>query len=179
MVEFAEDRPEPATAEGGKKISPVFAAVRSRGMINASMDALAKAFEDLNKEKNLGTRWEFYNPNITGGQDLVQFREGEGYIVVTWEMMPNQAETKVDRKGFVRRGDLVLMAAPRHIIQEQLRQDAAVANADIKAPEAAFKSSLDSRQVRRPSDGETDQAKGTGQIKVKHEEIAPPRQSDA
>jgi hypothetical protein len=172
-IEFAE----PATDASGKKLAPIFAAVRSRGMINASMDALAKNFEDHYREQNLGTRWEFYNPNITGGTDLVMFREGMGYKIVTWDMMPNQTET-TQKGGMVKRGDLILLCAPWEIIREEMRQDAANAQADVKAPEAAYKDSLENRKVKR-SDNETDQAVGVGQIKVRQEEVAPPRTTDA
>jgi hypothetical protein len=178
MVEFAEDRPQPGVSEGGKKVSPVFAAVRARGMINATMDALAKNFETHHKDENLATKWEFYNPGITGGTDMVMFREGEGFKVVTWDMMPNQTEN-TQKNGMVRRGDLVLMCVPRETMNEILRQDAQVAQSDIKASETAYKENLDTRRVTRPSDQETDQARGVGQIKVTTQVVEPPRTVDA
>jgi len=169
MVEFDNDRgprvPTSDTAVTGKKSAEQFAAVRERGMLNASLDTLAKRFEEQNPGRR--ARWEFYKPNSDNGEDQVIMREGMGWKLANYDDLGDKTES-APKSGLIRRGDLVLMHADVATHEAYARQDADAAHADLQAPKAAFEDALDNNRVKL-SDGSTDQAKGFGQIKVREE----------
>ncbi len=169
------DTDEPVKTASGKSQATMFAAVRARGVLNAGLDVLANEYRKANPGSDV--RWEFYKPTMDGGLDMVTMREGMGWKVVDWANMPNRTETSL-ASGPVRRGDLVLMAAPVDVAQMERSQDAEAARADLKLPESSFKDSLERRQVRR-SDGESDRAVGVGTIKTREEIIQSVRTDDA
>lgn len=173
MVEFAETGGVrlPAPAEG-TKTADTFAAVRERGMLNAGLDVLAQRFVEAHPD--MAVRWEFYRPSQDNGTDQVQMREAMGWALADYDHLGDKTAS-APKSGVIRRGDLVLMFAPKSVDNQQRMQDAVAAHADLKAPERAYKDSLDKNKVRL-NDGTEDQAKGIGQIKVA-EQLVTPRQT--
>jgi hypothetical protein len=173
MVEFTED----ATAKESKptpekRRSDYFTAVRERGMLNAGLDVLSKAFDDAHKEEGLVSKWEYYNPNITGGTDIAMGREAMGFRMVdASEVSFGELATPSSQKeGPVRRGDLVMMCSTREIANLIRLQDAQAAQTDLKAPEAAFKQNVEDRKVVTSS-GEVQGAVPFGAIKQSQEQL--------
>lgn len=164
MVDFTQDQ-----APSGKKIANHFATVRERGMLNAGM----QAFEDAYVESHPGmmVRWERYAPSKENGTDDVVFRESQGWRLV------DAAELNIDapsasKSGYLRRGDLVMMAIDAKTGQYILDQDARAAQDDSNAPKRAFNDALDAKKVRL-SDGSEDQARGVGTVKVQEQFVTP------
>lgn len=141
-------------APSAKDRSQFFVAVRARGLVNAMMeqaDAIIKA-----KYPGMDTRWEYAPPN--GDDSMVIAREAQGFRVV------NNSELGTDRRpGPVRRGDLIQMIGPAELAEELRQMDARAAYEDLKAPEEAFKSSLEQRKVTT-KDGTQESAKPVGKI---------------
>ena len=75
------------------------------------------------------------------------------------------------KTGMIRRGDTVLMLAPKEVELAQLAQDAEVAQVDSQAPKAAFEDALAQNKVRRDG-GEIEQAKPIGRIKTSTEQLS-------
>lgn len=143
-------------ATTAKARSQFFVAVRARGLVNAMMEQA----DAIIKEKNPGldTRWEYAPPN--GDDSMVIAREAQGFRVV------NNSELGDNRRpGPVRRGDLIQMVGPKELAEELRQQDARAAFEDLKAPEEAFKTSLEQRKVTT-KDGTQESAKPVGNIKT-------------
>lgn len=181
-LDFADDQPTqgtsqsvPRTIVGGANPAPNFAAVRDRGILNAGLDGLSKRYEEGHKGES--TRWVRYQPDRDNGLDEVINYEGMGYKVVEYPDLGEGTVSSKSRTGPVKRGDLVLMAAPNEIHNLIRLQDAQAAEADRRLPQTAFQENLDKTRVRR-SDGETDQARMTGTVKEKIETVAVPSSTD-
>jgi hypothetical protein len=173
MVEFTSgEGVRLPTPDPDKKVSQAFAAVRERGMLNASLDVLAKRYEEDNP--GLKCRWEFYRPSSDNGEDQVTMREAMGWTLADHANFKDHTES-AKKTGIIRRGDLVLMAAPDQVDLDYRMQDAVAAHADLKAPERSYKESLEKRTVKL-NDGTDDRAKGVGTIKVQ-EQLVTPRQT--
>lgn len=157
----------PESRNGDKKTATAFAAVRERGMLNAGLDVLAKRYEEANPGRKC--RWEFYTSGDMG-KDQVIMREGMGWKLADYSEFGGHTES-TPQTGIVRRGDLVLMHTDEVTDREYRLQDAMAAHADLKAPERAFKDSVEQRKVKL-EDGTTDQARGVGQIKVREEIVS-------
>lgn len=177
MMEF-EDAPKGTNVELGeartpeKRTAEYFTAVRQRGMLNAGLDTLSKAFDETHKEEGLVSKWEYYNPNITGGVDQAMGREAMGFRMVDaseikFSKLPTPSSQK---EGIVRRGDLVLMCAPREVLNTIRLQDAQAASDDLKAPQEAFKKNVADNKVKTSS-GELQGAVPFGAIKRSAEEL--------
>lgn len=132
-----------------------FVAVRQRGLVNAMLEQM----ESIARRKFPGyaTRWEFAPPN--GDDAMVTAREAQGFRVVH-----NSDLGEGRRTGPVRRGDLILMIGPKELVAELASMDARAALEDLKAPEEAFRSSLESRKVTTKV-GTEEHAKPFGEIK--------------
>jgi hypothetical protein len=169
MVEFS-DKPEVTEQPSGKKTVDFFASVRERGMLNASLDSLAQQYEDGHPGE--GTRWEIYRPGETGGTDMVAFREGQGFKAVRQKDLVSDrpSDSIIPDDGIVRRGDLVLMAGPRELINEMRLQDAKAAHADLKAPQNAFEANVKANAVRTSS-GASESAKPFGKVQQIVEDV--------
>src|SRR6266852_9298848 len=113
-VDFIEE-PEaevgkPATKSDrptGKRRAEYFAAVRERGMLNAGLEQIAKAYEADHPDE--GFRWEFYKPSMDGGTVMVVNREAMGFHLVDASdiHLSDSPTPSAQREGPVRRGDLV------------------------------------------------------------------------
>lgn len=177
MVEFTDETqpgPEKPKAEvtPEKRRAEYFTAVRERGMLNASLDMLSKAFDDTHKEEGLVSKWEYYNPNIQGGTDIVMGREAMGFRVVdASEIKIGSLPTPTAQKeGPVRRGDMMLLCADRATMNMIRLQDAQAANDDLKAPQDAFKQNVEQNKVKTSS-GEMQGAVPFGAIKRGDEQL--------
>ena len=172
MPDFEEE----VKATPPKVTSDFFVAVRERGFLNASLDELAKSFEADNPGR--AAKWEFFRPSMDGGTDMVVNREAQGYELVDskdWNM--NMGSMSAQKEGPIRRGDLVLMSAPREIANMIRLQDAEAAHADLNAPKAAFEENVNSNKVKL-SDGTLKAAEPFGTIKQSVEQVAKTAASD-
>lgn len=169
MVDFTDDNKKGSTREDNAsdliKTAQRFASVRERGMLNAGLDALAQAF--VEEYPDIAVRWEYYSPTADNGQDMVTMREAMGWTLCDYSDLKNVTAT-TPKKGLVRRGDLVLMRAPKEVDEHYRLQDAMAAHADLRAPQIAFQDALERNKVTL-SDGSEDRAKGVGTIKVREE----------
>lgn len=183
MVDFIENEPDAAditkaneAAIGqaqtaiptGKRRSEYFAAVRERGMLNAGLDMLAKAYESDHPDE--AVRWEFYKPSMDGGADMVVNREAMGFHLVdagSINLSDNPTPT-AQKEGPVRRGDLVMMAGPRDVVNALRLQDAQAAHDDLQAPKQAFEENI-SKTKAELSDGTVEGPTAFGTIKSKTE----------
>lgn len=176
MMDFdnGDKQPEaqsaPAVArkdEAGKNVAGMFAAVRDRGMLNASLDVLAQAYEKSHPD--MRCRWETYRPNSDLGTDNVMARQAQGFkLVDASELVGTPA---AETTGLVRRGDLVLMAGSQSMVDMLSAQDAEAASQDARLAKDAYVEGLSSKKVRR-TDGEIDEARPTGTIKITEEVVA-------
>jgi len=177
MIDFTEE-PEsevgkPATKSdipSGKRRAEYFAAVRERGMLNAGLDQVAKAFESENPD--MGFRWEFYKPSMDGGTDMVVNREAMGFRLVDASEihLSDNPTPSAQKEGPVRRGDLVGMAGPRDVVNALRLSDAQAAHDDLQAPKAAFEENISKTKVAT-SDGTLEGPQAFGTIKTKTEEV--------
>lgn len=167
MVDFAEDTKAPKEGNSSEfvKTAQRFASVRERGMLNAGLDALAQVFVEENP--SIAVRWEYYSPSSDNGQDMVTMREAMGWTLCDYSDLKKTTAT-TPKKGLVRRGDLVLMWAPKEVDEHYRLQDAMAAHVDLRAPQIAFQDALEKNKVQL-SDGSEDRAKGVGTIKVREE----------
>lgn len=166
-VEAAEITTDPRL-QGDKPKANFFAQVRERGMLNAGLDALAKEFEAHNP--GWVAKWEFYNPNIVGGTDVVMSREATGFKVVQPRELPSLANS-AQKEGPIRRGDLALIACSREDWNMLRLQDARAAHDDLQAPRAAFEENVSKNTVPLSS-GESASATTFGTIKRSVEEVS-------
>lgn len=146
---------EDVVATDPKARAAFFVAVRQRGLVNAMLEQM----ESIARQKFPGyaTRWEFAPPN--GDDAMVTAREAQGFKVVH-----NSDLGEGRRQGPVRRGDLILMIGPKELVAELASMDARAALEDLKAPEEAFRTSLESRKVTTKV-GTEEHAKPFGEIK--------------
>lgn len=157
----------------GKAQAGFFASVRTRGVLNSILDEPVKIFERLNPD--LRARWEFYPPN--GDNTLVVAREALGYHVVDASEIADEMGESFAKSGPVRRGDLILMAAPKEVVEEEEAQDALAAAEDLKLPERTYRDALESTRVKTKS-GTEDMARPVGSVRTTFEEfrVQPPKE---
>lgn len=170
MVDFEDEATKVETnvrTQGDKKPANFFAQVRSRGMLNAGLDSLVEEFQAANPDRV--AKWEYYNPAIVGGTDIVMSREALGYRVVQPSEIPSMA-TSIQKEGPIRRGDLALIACSREVYNMQRLQDAQAAEDDLRAPAAAFAENVGKNTVTLSS-GESASASTFGNIKRSVEEV--------
>lgn len=153
------------TEEGGKAKSTFFAAVRERGMNNALLDEPAQAY--MRNHPGMRAKWEFCPPS--GDNSLVIAREMQGFKLIDAGEIPGTASSQ--KSGVVRRGDLVLMAAPEDIYNLIQETDAKSALEDLKLPETSYRDALESNQVQTSAG--PDHARPTGQITRTTEVVQP------
>lgn len=179
MIEFIDEGVEQAARQikeavksPDKRRADYFTAVRDRGMLNASLDVLSKQFDEAHKEEGLVSKWEYYNPNVQGGTDLVSHREVYGFRLVDASEIDfgGGLTPTAQKEGPVRRGDLVMMCAPREVINMIRLEDAKAANDDLKAPQEAFKKNVEDNKVKTSS-GEVQGAVPFGTIKQSTEQL--------
>jgi hypothetical protein len=149
---------------GDKKKAEFFAAVRARGVLNTMLDGPALAFEANNP--GWRTRWEYAPPN--GDPTFVVAREAMGFRTVDAAEIGEKTASE-QKSGVVRRGDLILLAAPEHIVNAIEMEDARVAYEDWKLPETSYREHLKSIRARL-RDGTEKGATPIGSIK-QHEEV--------
>lgn len=157
----------PSSLPSGKARADFFAAVRTRGMLNAKTEGIAKAFEALHP--NLKTRWEWLPAN--GDNTLVTAREAMGYYIVDASEIPGTESSQ--KSGPIRVGDTILMAADKDIVESELAMDAAAADDELKQPERVYRENLEANRVRLPSTGEEDYARPIGRVTQKTEILFP------
>lgn len=150
----------------GTSPASFFAAVRQRGVLNSILDEPVKVFERLNPD--MRARWEYYPPN--GDSTLVVAREAMGYTIVDASEIAAEMGQSFAKSGPIRRGDLVMMAAPREVVDEEDAQDARAAAEDLKLPERTYRDALESNKVAL-STGEVDNARPIGNVKTTVEEF--------
>lgn len=148
-----------------KKHSEFFAAVRKRGVLNAMLDGPVKAFEANNP--GMRARWE-YCP-ASGDKTLIVAREGYGFKVVDASSLGETTESG-QREGPVKVGDLILMAAPAHIVDAIDMEDTRAAYEDWRTPQATYEESIRGLKVRL-KDGSEKETKPVGSIKVHTETV--------
>lgn len=129
---------EVAKAIPTKKRADFFVAVRQRGLTNAMMEQADNIIRE--KYPDMETRWEYAPPN--GDDTMVIAREGQGFRVVH-----NSELGDGRRPGPVRVGDLIQMVGPKDLVAELNAADARAAHEDLKAPEEAFRASLEKNKV--------------------------------
>lgn len=150
----------------GQAKAAFFAAVRKRGVLNSMLDEPVRVYEKLHPDERC--RWEFAPAN--GDTTLVVAREALGFHVVDASEIADQMTESFAKSGPVRRGDLVLMAAPVYIVEMIEEEDAKAAAEDLKLPERTYRDSLEGNKVRTKS-GTEDYAKPVGNIKQTTEEF--------
>lgn len=153
-----------------KRRGEFFTGVRERGLLNAMLDAPAKAFE--RSHPDMKCKWEF--APTSGDVSMLTMREAQGYRVVDAAEISGQTDS-AQKTGPLRRGDLVLMAAPTEIHEELLAQDAEAADLDYKTPETTYKEHMANMEFRL-KDGTTRRGKGFGEIRRTQEETPIPSQ---
>ena len=133
-----------AIAEGEQKAPVVrgttkaqagfFAAVRQRGMLNAMLDGPAEAFEANNP--GFKCRWEFSPKN--GDKTMVTAREAVGFHLADASQL-GEGTDSAQKSGAIQRGDLVLMYAPKELVDMIAAEDARAAHEDHKLPETTYR----------------------------------------
>ena len=161
----ANKTPTVATEESGKAKSNFFAAVRERGMNNALLDEPAQMY--MKNHPEMKAKWEYCPPN--GDNSLVIAREMQGFKLIDASEIPGTASSQ--KSGVVRRGDLVLMAAPKEIYSLIQEADAKSALEDLRLPETSYRDALESNKVQTSSG--PDYARPVGQITRTTEVIQP------
>ena len=146
------------TQPSGKVQSPFFAAVRERGVLNAILDDAVRIYEE--QHPGFRCRWEFYP--ASGDNMMIVQREALGFVIV--DASEIKGTNSSQKSGPIRRGDVVLMAAPEEIVRELERADAAAAATDAKLPERVYREALE-RHKARDSAGNEQIARPVGQIK--------------
>lgn len=151
-----------------KRKSDFFTGVRERGLLNTMLDEPAMKFEQLHPD--LKAKWE-HSPS-SGDTSMVVYREAQGFRLVDASELGPVTES-AQREGPIRRGDLVLMAAPREVYEAILAADAEAADLDYRQPELTYKEHMKNLQVRLQS-GEVRHGKGFGEIRRTVEETPIP-----
>lgn len=162
------DEVKQETAADERKQATFFAAVRARGMLNAMLDGPSKRFEEENP--GFRCRWEYDPPGDRGDHTMVIAREAMGFKLVDASEMGDLTASEA-RTGPVRRGDLVLMAAPDEIVDLLELEDAKMAHEDFHLPEATYREYLESLKVKTKS-GEMMGSRATGRIRQTVEQKA-------
>lgn len=152
--------------ESGESRAEFFAAVRQRGVLNSILDGPAKLYEKTHPGKR--TRWEYAPPS--GDNTFIVAREALGFKIVDASELSDYMSESFEKSGPLRRGDLVLMAADKEIVDMLDEDDARAAAEDLKLPERTFREALESLKVRTMS-GSEDYAKPVGNIKRSVEEL--------
>lgn len=142
-----------------KKQAEFFAAVRMRGMLNTMLETPAKVFEEQNPD--MKCRWEWWPPN--GDNAMVVAREAQGFRLVYAKEV--STTTSSDREGIVRRGDLVLMAGPKVLVDMIHAEDARAAQEDYKLSETAYREHLKNEVKVRLRDGTIVTGQPIGSVK--------------
>jgi hypothetical protein len=153
-----------------KRKGDFFTGVRERGLLNTMLDEPAQKFEALHPE--LKAKWE-HSP-ASGDTSMVVYREAQGFRLVDAGELGPVTESG-QKSGPVRRGDLVLMAAPREVYEAILAADAEAADLDYRTPELTYKEHMRGLQVRLNS-GEIRRGKGFGEIRRTMEETSIPHE---
>lgn len=153
------------TEEGGKAKSDFFAAVRQRGMNNALLDEPAQSY--MRSHPGMEAKWEYCPPN--GDNSLVIAREMQGFKIIDASEIQGTASSQ--KSGPVRRGDLILMAAPKEIYGLIRETDAKAALEDLKLPETSYRDALEANVVQ--TSGGPDRARPIGQITRTTEVVQP------
>lgn len=143
------------------------APVQQEGRLAQILGGPVKRFEELYPGQRC--RWE-HMPNKED-MSTVGFREAQGYHIVKAEELNPDTES-AQRTGPIRRGDLILMAAPVEVHEALLAQDAQAADDDFRTPELTYKEEL-SRKQYASTDGGTTPGVGFGKIKRTYEEGSP------
>lgn len=139
-------------------------------MLNQLLQQPKDAYERLHPDK--AVRWEHAPKD--GDLTMVSFREAQGYVLVTADELAEDGKLteSAQKAGPVRRGDLVLMAAPKEVHEAVLAQDAEAADTDFRTPEITYKEHME-KQRYKIATGETRPGKGFGQIRRSYEEGTP------
>lgn len=151
-----------------KRTGDFFTAVRERGLLNSMLDEPAHAF--MQAHPDMMCKWEF-SPT-SGDNSMVTYREAQGFRLVDASELGTVTQSS-QKTGPLRRGDLVLMAAPQDVYQSILDADAEAADLDYKVPETAYKDHMNNLKVRLAS-GEERRGKGFGEIRRTYEETSIP-----
>lgn len=159
MAKRFQERQAMRHAEG-KGQSDFFVAVRERGTLNTLMSAPAAEFERRNP--GMGTKWE-YAP-LNGDNLMVTQREIQGWRVVQSKEVTDNSEAV----GQVRRGDMILMAAPKDLINDLALSDALAAHEAAKLPETEYKDYVRGIRVKL-KDGTVQEGRPVGSIRVTEE----------
>jgi hypothetical protein len=151
-----------------KRKGNFFTGVRERGLLNSMLDGPAAAYEQAHPD--MRCKWE-HAPS-SGDKSMIVYREAQGFKIVDASELSGQTESS-QKEGPIRRGDLVLMAAPREVVDALLAADAEAADMDYKQPETTYKEHMSNLQVRL-NNGETRRGKGFGEIRRTYEETPIP-----
>ena len=158
--ESGEDEENLSTVRGMDKTkASFFAAVRGRGLLNAMLDGPAKQFEEANP--GMRTRWEFLPSN--GDRTMVTAREAIGFQVADASQLGGHTESE-QKQGPVVRGDLILMYAPKELVDAIAAEDAKAAYEDWKMPETQYREHVKSLKVKL-SDGTIVEGEPVGSMK--------------
>jgi hypothetical protein len=152
-----------------KKQGDFYTGVRERGMLNAMLDHPAAMF--LKSHPDMMVKWEHSPPS--GDMSMVTMREAQGFRIVNAEELSGNTESS-QKVGPVRRGDLVLMAAPKEVYEAILAADAEAADLDYRTPELTYKEHMNNMNFRL-ADGSTRRGKGFGEIRRTVEETPLPQ----
>lgn len=148
-----------------KKHAQFFAAVRARGILNSMLDGPALAYEKANP--GMRARWE-YNPP-SGDKMMVVAREGIGFHLVDAKELGEKTASE-QKEGHVKVGDLILMAAPEHIVAAVEMEDARAAYEDFKLPVQSYKDHIRGIKAKL-HDGTMKETEPTGDVRL-HQEVA-------
>ena len=154
---FAQRKKERETQ--GKPQTDFFVGVRQRGMLNQIMSQPAITFEAAHPE--MRTKWE-YAP-LNGDNVMITQREAQGFRTVMNEEIGGK------QPGAVRVGDMVLITAPREIMEQIEMEDALAAHEDAKLPEQTYKDNVQGLSVKL-RDGTVQRGRPVGTIR-KTEEV--------
>ena len=147
-----------------KKHSKFFAAVRARGILNSMLDGPIIKFDSNNPGQR--ARWEYAPPG--GDKMMVVAREGLGFHVVDAIELGETTESG-QKSGPVQVGDLILMAAPDHIVAAIEMEDARAAYEDFKLPVQSYRDHIRGIKARL-RDGTDKETEPVGDVKL-HQEI--------
>lgn len=157
-------KPEP-TADDTRKRAQFFAAVRARGILNSMLDGPARLYEEANP--GFRARWE-YNPP-SGDKMMIVAREGIGFHIVDAKELGSKTESE-QKEGPIKVGDLILMAAPEHVVAAIEMEDARAAYEDFKLPVQSYKDHIRGIKAKL-HDGTIKETEPTGDVRL-HQEVA-------
>lgn len=153
----------------GKNLSPFFTAVRERGLMNSILDTLSSRYEASHPD--MSTHWE-YCPT-TGDRSMVTAREAMGYHIVDASEISGLTASEA-KTGPLRRGDLILMAAPKDLVNQLRAMDADAASQDSKMSELTYREHLRGLSVTT-KDGSVIETRAIGTVKRTTEPLLPSR----